>query len=132
MSLSKDDLQRLQQRLDEREAELRAEVQGARAEEAERPSEQGGKQQGDFGDQGEEHIRGAVRYAEQERDIEELRDIDDARERMAEGSYGECITCGCEIPLQRLMVQPTAKRCIHCQEVFERTHQPTPHIADGL
>lgn len=132
MPLNQDDLSRLQQRLDEREAELRAEVRGVRDEEAERPSEQGSKQQGDFGEQGEEHIRGAVRYAEEERDIEELRDIDDARERMRDGSYGECVDCGSDIPLQRLMAQPAAKRCVTCQQAFERTHRPMPHINESL
>lgn len=132
MPLNPDDLGRLKRQLDEREAQLRAEVRGVREEEAERPSEQGSKQQGDFGEQGEEHIRGAVRYAEEERDIEELRDIDEARERMAEGRYGECVDCGCEIPLPRLTAQPAAKRCIACQEKFERTHPPTPHIAPSL
>lgn len=131
-ALKSDDLNRLRERLDAREAVLRAEVQGVRDEEANRPSAIAPTQQGDYGEQGEEHIRGAVRYAEQERDIAELRDIDEAREHMADGSYGECVDCGSEIALQRLMAQPTAKRCIACQSAFELHHPPLPHFADKL
>jgi RNA polymerase-binding protein DksA len=131
-ALNPDDLHRLRQRLDEREAELRAEVRGVREEEAERPSAIARTQQGDFGEQGEEHIRGEVRYAEQERDIAELRDIDEARERLEGGTYGECVDCGVEIPRERLMAQPTAKRCVACQTAFERQHAPLPHMPDSL
>lgn len=56
------------------------------------------------------------------RDVVELRDIDDALARMADGTYGTCIDCGCEIPLARLHAAPTARRCIRDQEIYERTH----------
>lgn len=131
-ALQDKDLQALQRRLDDREAELRAEVKSAREEEAERPSAIVRNQQADFGEQGEEHIRGEVRYAEQERDIEELRDIEEAKERITAGTYGHCIDCGADIPLQRLQAQPTAKRCIACQEKFERTHPASPRFAPGM
>jgi len=126
------DLQRLQQQLSEREAALRAEVRGVREEEEDKPSAVARNQAEDFGEMGEEHIRSAVRHAEQERDIEELRDIEDARERIAEGRYGACVDCGKDIPLQRLMAQPTAKRCVQCQEQFERKHPPAPRFSAGL
>jgi RNA polymerase-binding transcription factor DksA len=131
-ALTETDLQTLRQRLDQREAELRAEVKGARDEEAERPSAQARNQNEDLGEQGEERIRSAVRYAEQERDIEELREIEAARERMEDGSYGTCVDCGKEIPLQRLMAQPAARRDIACQEKYERSHPPAPRFAADL
>jgi RNA polymerase-binding protein DksA len=56
------------------------------------------------------------------RDVNELRDIDDALTRMADGTYGTCIDCGEEIPFERLQAEPTARRCIRDQEIFERTH----------
>jgi RNA polymerase-binding protein DksA len=130
--LSDADLQRLQQQMDQRETELRAEVRAVDEEEADTPSQQAHNQNEDFGEQGEERIRHAVRYAEKERDIEELRDIEEARERIAEGSYGICVDCGRDIPLQRLLAQPAAKRCIGCQEKFERTHPAAPRFAPGL
>jgi RNA polymerase-binding transcription factor DksA len=126
------DLHRLQQQMDRREAELRAEVKSVREEPDSIHGESPREQAEDFGEQGEERIRHAVRYAEEERDIEELRDIEGARERIAAGSYGGCADCGRDIPLQRLLVQPTAKRCIDCQEKFERSHPASPRFSPGL
>lgn len=57
-----------------------------------------------------------------ERDVEELRMIDSALQRINAGTYGNCIDCGQPIPLARLEAEPTAERCIHCQELFEKTH----------
>jgi DnaK suppressor protein len=56
------------------------------------------------------------------RDIFEMRAIEAALARMDDGSYGECLDCGTDIPYQRLEVQPTAERCTPCQEMHERTH----------
>ena len=131
-ALSDADLQRLQQQMAQRETELRAEVRRVREEEDGVSGEVPREQVEDFGEQGEERIRHAVRYAEEERDIEELRDIEDARERIAAGSYGSCADCGRDIPLLRLQAQPTARRCVACQEKFERSHPPSPRYAPGL
>jgi DnaK suppressor protein len=56
------------------------------------------------------------------RDFTELRAIELARLRIKNGSYGECIVCGYEIPFERLQAQPTAERCAPCQEMYEKTH----------
>jgi DnaK suppressor protein len=56
------------------------------------------------------------------RDLEELRDIEAALQRIADGSYGDCEQCGTEIGYPRLEVQPIATRCIQCQAQFEKTH----------
>lgn len=56
------------------------------------------------------------------RDYAELRAIAEARQRMEEGSYGECTRCGNEIPYERLIAQPTAERCAPCQQMYEKTH----------
>lgn len=68
--------------------------------------------------------------AESRRDIEELQAIDVALGRIAEGSYGICVQCGREIEAERLKVQPTAIRCIVCQDEHERTYAsaPTPSL----
>jgi len=57
-----------------------------------------------------------------ERDVDELRMIDSALQRINAGTYGECVDCGQPIPLARLQAEPTAERCIKCQELFEKTH----------
>jgi RNA polymerase-binding protein DksA len=113
-------LTRLRARLDERAAVLRAEVEALRAEESEAPT---GDVE-DAGEQGEERTRRAVRTVEQDRDTRELLDIGAALARLDDGSYGECVDCGVDIPLARLDVQPAAARCIECQERFEASHPP--------
>ena len=60
------------------------------------------------------------------RDITELRMLEAARERMAQGTYGICINCGLDIGFERLRANPAAERCINCQTQYEKTHaQPT-------
>ena len=57
-----------------------------------------------------------------DRHVNELREIDAARERLRDGTYGQCIDCGGEIGEERLLVNPTAVRCVRCQDAFEKTH----------
>lgn len=57
-----------------------------------------------------------------DRHVHELRDIDAARERMANHSYGMCIDCGDAVDYERLAAYPTAKRCLRCQAQRERTY----------
>jgi RNA polymerase-binding protein DksA len=69
-----------------------------------------------------------VGLAEIDRDLDELRAIDAALLRVADGSYGICEACDKPIDLKRLNVTPQALRCIDCQTIFERTHfQKTGH-----
>jgi RNA polymerase-binding protein DksA len=63
-----------------------------------------------------------VNLAEIDRDAAELRRIDNALLRLSAGSYGACIDCGQAIPLPRLEAEPTAKRCVTCQDLYEKTH----------
>ncbi|SFW13506.1 transcriptional regulator, TraR/DksA family [Nitrosovibrio sp. Nv17] len=52
--------------------------------------------------------------------LQDVRDIAAARERIKAGTYGECIDCGSDIGHERLLAYPTAKRCIDCQREHER------------
>jgi len=58
--------------------------------------------------------------AEAQRDIQELRDVDAARGRLADGTYGTCVDCGEAIADARLAAYPTAKRCTECQTAYEK------------
>lgn len=53
------------------------------------------------------------------RESEELNQVEEALRRIENGSYGECIDCGVEIPSARLHAAPEALRCITCQETVE-------------
>ncbi len=54
------------------------------------------------------------------RDREKLALIDEALERIEEGTYGICEECGLKIPEGRLRVMPFARYCITCQSKIER------------
>ena len=43
-----------------------------------------------------------------------LAEIDEAVERLADGTYGVCERCGEQIPDERLEVRPTARTCVAC------------------
>jgi len=76
----------------------------------------------DTGDEAVADLLSDLDTAEVSRDLTELRDLEAARERLAAGTYGECIGCGGEITYQRLLAYPVAKRCLECQTVHEKTY----------
>ena len=57
------------------------------------------------------------------RDLGELRDIEAARRRLDDGSYGICLDCGADIAFERLHAEPEAARCIECQRRHEKTYR---------
>jgi len=114
--------------LSARETDLRAQVQGARQALAERPSADG-RQVEDQGEQGEQRVRAGIEHAELQRDLQELREIDAARERMTDGRYGECVDCRQPIAVERLMAQPAAARCLACQTAYEKAHRGNPRYS---
>ena len=65
-----------------------------------------------------------------DRHVGELRSIEAAEARLRDGAYGDCIECGGEIGIERLLAQPTATRCVLCQDMYEKTHatQSTPTL----
>ncbi len=44
-----------------------------------------------------------------------LHDVNTALQRMEDGTYGTCVVCGKEIPLERLEARPYATRCVEDQ-----------------
>jgi DnaK suppressor protein len=58
-----------------------------------------------------------------DRHVIELRDIEAARNRMKEKTYGICIDCGDAVAYERLAAYPTAKRCVRCQQQRERAYE---------
>jgi DnaK suppressor protein len=49
-----------------------------------------------------------------------LQMVDGALERIREGTFGECISCGAEINAKRLEAVPWTRHCIECQEKLEK------------
>ena len=108
------DLPRIRHALDRRadalEQEIIAKQAGLRAPPAE---------VGDRKDDADALAAGAVAAAEIERDLAELREIAAARARITEGRYGLCVDCDEAIAESRLIAQPTALRCLACQDARE-------------
>ncbi|GMW00140.1 MAG: hypothetical protein AMXMBFR84_12780 [Candidatus Hydrogenedentota bacterium] len=49
-----------------------------------------------------------------------LSEVDEALERIKEGTYGTCLGCEKEIMRKRLEVFPSAKYCVECQSKIEK------------
>jgi len=51
----------------------------------------------------------------------ELLQVEKALERIKEGAYGTCMTCGCDIMPARLDAVPWASQCVKCKEQQENS-----------
>jgi DnaK suppressor protein len=105
------------ERLEERARQLEQLIAAARAE------VNSGHEVTDRKDEAHDELQAAIASADMKRHLAELREIQRARERIADGSYGECIACGLPIAPGRLLAQPTATRCTMCQSALERHSQ---------
>ncbi|MER6523243.1 MULTISPECIES: TraR/DksA C4-type zinc finger protein [unclassified Streptomyces] len=47
---------------------------------------------------------------------EHLQELDRALERLEQGEYGQCESCGQTIPPERLEIRPAATTCVHCAQ----------------
>jgi DnaK suppressor protein len=53
-------------------------------------------------------------------DVTDLARIDRALKAMADGGYGQCGECGCDIPFERLKIEPQTEHCVACKERREK------------
>lgn len=65
-----------------------------------------------------------------DRHVQGLRDVEAARQRIADGSFGVCVDCEADVGFARLLAYPTARRCLQCQEKREKmfAHKATPRL----
>jgi DnaK suppressor protein len=111
-------LKTLRDLLGHRLVELRADV---RAAEQERLVLEEAGDRGDD-DRRDDAMRGqlsALSDKQEERDREEMREVEAALHRLGTGTYGDCDSCGEPIPVERLLVQSAATRCAACQARHE-------------
>ncbi len=66
-------------------------------------------------DRDKEYISGLLSM-----DTDVLTEIEDALKRIREGTYGNCIDTGKEIPESRLEAMPWTPRCREAQQAYER------------
>lgn len=131
MTFTQTQLSKLEKKLDKRHELLLEEVR----DELEKSENQQyveliGRTPADTGDQSVGDMLADLNLGIIDRHIEEIRDIEAAKARIKEGSFGNCIACGQDIAFERLLVYPTAKRCIACQQQHEKTyaHRGTPRL----
>lgn len=128
-ALQRADYVHFNRRLRERWLELREEIRGTllRAD-AEQYADIAGEVH-DLEDESLADLLTDVTHAEIGRDVEEVRDIEAALQRIAAGTYAICVRCEQPIDRERLDAYPTAKRCLACQQLHERSrlqlHGPT-------
>ena len=77
----------------------------------------------DIGDESVATLLADLDQAELSRDVMELRAIEAARKRLAEGAYGICADCGAPMEFERLWAEPAATRCVECQTRHEKTYR---------
>ena len=77
------------------------------------------KNSADWSEQAQERENDEVIDALGNEAVLELRKINRALDRMGEGDYGFCLSCGKEIPPQRLEVMPYADLCVKCAQARE-------------
>lgn len=125
MALTREQLQQLGRILAERHASFASGIR----EDVERSREETfGELAGavpDTGDAAAADLIADLDQAEVARDVRELRKLEEAQARLRRGAYGSCVDCGSDIGFERLLAYPTAKRCLDCQRVHEKTYAET-------
>lgn len=65
-----------------------------------------------------------------DRQINEMRELEMSMKYLSELEFGDCIDCGNGIGFERLLVYPSAQRCIQCQTRYEKAfpQEPNPSL----
>jgi DnaK suppressor protein len=114
--LDKNKLEYLKKRLESRQVELRRMV--TRTEQDGRTVDEGSAQ--DIADRAASSYTKEFLFHQSNNDRQLLQMVDGALERLREGEFGECISCGKEINAKRLEAVPWTRHCIECQEKLEQ------------
>ncbi|MEU7333995.1 RNA polymerase-binding protein DksA, partial [Streptomyces parvus] len=69
----------------------------------------------------EEDLALELRNRNRERKL--IMKIDKALQKIQDGEYGRCESCGIEIGVRRLEARPTADLCFDCKEIAETKEQ---------
>lgn len=118
-TLDTQQLQQLRNALEERQEQLLRELDEIQSAHLERATQAGSTEHDSFATQATRTAQHEVRDAEARRDHDELVAVRTALQRLADGSYGDCISCGEDIGLARLQAFPPALRCLPCQNKQE-------------
>lgn len=123
MPLSRREIVQLASLIEERRRALLEEIRADLARMRAGPYTQAAGATPDSGDEAVADLLSDLGEAETSRDVQELRALDAAHRRLADGSYGVCIDCGGNVGIERLRAEPAAPRCIECQRRHEKTYR---------
>ncbi len=129
--LTKTLLSSLERKLDQQYESLLEEVRDAlEKSENQQYVELIGRAPADSGDQATGDALADLNLAIIDRHVLEIRDMEAAKARIRDGSFGTCIDCGGDIEFERLLAYLTAKRCFICQRQREKTyaHEGNPTL----
>jgi RNA polymerase-binding transcription factor len=87
---------------------------------------------GDEGDRADTERTDEVSILISARDKEKLVAIEEALEKIREGTYGVCEDCGDEIGSGRLKAMPLAKLCVTCQSRLEKETAHQKFAEEGM
>ena len=117
--LTKEDMQRYEQRIRGQYAALRQHVQAVLLDSKRDEFTQLAGLVHDRGDESVADLLASTNLALIDREVKELRELEDALTRLRIGTFGECDSCGDAIERERLDANPAALRCIDCERDFE-------------
>jgi len=114
--MDKKKLDAFKKRLEERQRELRFTVSRTAQDgrEADLESAQ------DVADRAANSYTKEFLFSQSNSERQTLQMVDNALDRIREGTFGECIACGTEINPKRLEAVPWTRHCIECQEKLEQ------------
>ena len=110
-------LEQFKKTLEERQRVLRESV--SRTEQDGRTADVSDSAQ-DIADRASSSYQKEFLFHQSNNDRQLLAMVDSALERIRQGSYGECVSCGNEINAKRLQAVPWTRYCISCQEKQEK------------
>ena len=122
MALTAKQTEELRGMVERRRAELIAELREDAARARDEPYSEHAGIAPDTGDESVATLIADLEQADVTRDLDELRAMEGAWQRLQDGSYGICIDCGGEIGYARLKASPAAARCVEDQERHEKTY----------
>jgi DnaK suppressor protein len=114
--MDKKKLEYFRKRLETRQQELRRAV--SRNQQDGRSADEDTAQ--DIADRAASSYNKEFLFSQSNNDRQLLQMVEGALERLRQGVFGECISCGKEINPKRLEAVPWTRHCIECQEKLEQ------------
>ena len=119
-------LAKVREHLDDMKAKLLSEIESEL-----RAEREGNKDEGmDTYDLASEERDREINFILSDRERVKIKSIEDALQRLDDGSYGVCDSCGLEIAEERLEALPFTRLCRDCQQDQEREARSQRRVDD--